>query len=84
MPFDSDPSIPCKRIKCPKCGKEPFALDEVWENHNIQFAYADGKRGREGWLGEGSPVAVVARCECGYAWRLRGITQITELDLKSE
>jgi hypothetical protein len=78
--WDTEPSIPCKRIKCPKCGGEPRILREIWEGHTIAFEYADGKRGREGMLGDGMPYEVRAECDCGHVWKLRGVLQITSID----
>lgn len=83
MDFDDTPSIPCRKIICPRCGKYATGLQEVWKDHVIDFNYKDGKRGRDGWLNGGDPYKVIASCDdCDYYWRVRGATQITDLDVK--
>lgn len=43
-------------------------------------ASADGTPDPEGILCEGEPTGVViAECACGHSWRLRGVSQITDL-----
>ena len=78
--MDTKPTVPCRRITCPKCGHEPAFLSEVWDGGTLDFDYANGMRGEEGIRGEGAPVKVIAHCDCGHGWTLRGVVQITELD----
>jgi hypothetical protein len=80
MDWDMEPTIPCRRITCPKCGKDATRLTELWEGHTIHFQYRDGMRGREGFMKEGNPYAVNALCGCGHVWTLRSTAQITALD----
>lgn len=78
----SDDTVPINRqIRCAACGKEPTRLSEQWSDHCIEFILADGKRSREGYLQDGHPTKVVAVCECGHYWTLRGVLQITSLDV---
>lgn len=67
--------------KCPKCGgKQPDYYVELWTDHAVYFyADASGRPEKEGSLTEGEPHYVDAVCKCGHRWRLRGISQITEL-----
>lgn len=69
-----------KPRRCPRCRNIPSVYVEMWSGHTIEF-YADayGCPEGEGYLREGEPSHVEARCRCGYRWRLRGVTQITEL-----
>lgn len=75
---DNDGTV--KPPRCPACGSFPNHYDEIWIGHSIQFA-ADlkGRPAKEGYMGEGSPFKVIATCRCGRSWKLRGVTQITEL-----
>lgn len=77
---ERDKIIPCKKIRCPKCGKAPRNLLEIWRYHCIQFGYVGNGRSAEGWMSEGNPYKVEAQCACGHAWNLRGVVQITDLD----
>lgn len=66
-------------MKCSKCRSKNLYFTELWKDHSIEFDIVDGKL--EGYSMEpGYPYKVEATCkECGHSWRLRGITQITEL-----
>lgn len=71
-----------KTPKCPKCGSKQLAVVEIWRNHTISFEQAEsGYIDRnEGVMGEGEAHKVEAECsQCGNAWVLRGVTQITDL-----
>jgi hypothetical protein len=66
--------------KCPKCGSTPTSYLEMWTAHGIQFDADDqGVPDAEGYMVDGNPDYVQANCDCGHSWRLRGISQITEL-----
>ena len=67
--------------RCPKCGGIPNEYREVWTDHGIAFDADDGGMpAAVGYTYDGVPRYVVASCrECGWAWRLRGIQQITEV-----
>ena len=73
--------IPIKKINCPKCGRIPYLLQELWTGHSIEFLIDSEGREEEGILCEGCPQSVVAWCNCGHKWTLRKITQIIDLDL---
>jgi hypothetical protein len=70
-------------IRCRKCKAEgeDIVLREHWTDHVIEFDQnADGTVEAEGILLEGSPNMVRAYCtKCQHRWKLRGITQITNL-----
>lgn len=66
--------------RCPRCRNLPSVYIEMWAGHTIEFdADENGRPEAEGYLREGEPHHVEARCRCGHMWRLRGVTQITEL-----
>lgn len=65
--------------KCPKCKSPPIFFTEVWKNSTIQFEVTDGKIEEVGYKEPGEPYCVEATCSCGHRWRLRGVTQITDL-----
>lgn len=66
--------------KC-RCGKRPISYNEVWLGASILFyaPNADGVPTQSEDGDRGDPHHVEARCSCGRTWRLRGVTQITEL-----
>lgn len=69
-----------RKVKCPKCrSTRPESYTEMWTDHGISFDAMDGVPSEEGWMQEGNPSYVVAHCGCGHIWRLKGISQITEL-----
>lgn len=71
-----------RKIRCPKCGEPPSCFDEMWVDHGIRFDVDGDMRCASGDMFEGSPVRVIAECSgCRNRWALRGVTQITELDL---
>ncbi len=74
--------IPCRDIQCPKCGNRPYLLIERWRGHTIEFDYNTGTRSKDGLLKDGEPYKVEARCDCGNWWTLRGVSQITNLDIQ--
>jgi len=45
----------------------------------IEFETINGIPKEDGYLSNGYPYKVIANCECGYKWTLRGIRQINEL-----
>ncbi len=74
--------MPKRRIpRCPKCGGLPGEYQEVWNGHGLSFdADAKGRPEQVGYTYEGSPDHVLACCaKCGHGWRLKGVTQITEV-----
>ena len=72
------------KIKCPKCKSAPAYLEEFWVDHSIQFDINDaGEISEVGILCPGVPSHVVAVCDsCEHTWRLRNVSQITELQEK--
>ena len=68
-----------KTIKCPKCRSIPESFMEFWKNHTISFGVTDGKVDEMGYLDVGEPDYVEANCTCGHYWKLKGISQITEV-----
>lgn len=81
--------IPIIAKRCPKCRGAPTAFIEMWSGFSMHF---DGRgtndfqmdyRSDKGILVEGAPSGVVfAICGRGHRWRLRGVHQITDLDVK--
>ena len=67
-------------VKCPKCKQSPLLFREIWTSFGIEFYVADdGTAELEGCKTDGVPDNVEAECNCGHCWRVRGVTQITEL-----
>lgn len=63
--------------KCPKCKSKKLRLVELWKNHAVVWDV--GCSYDEGILEQGDPYKVEAQCqECGHAWTLRGVTQVSE------
>jgi hypothetical protein len=75
-----------KMITCPKCKSngDKINLVEHWSDHVIEFEQnQDGTINPYGYLRDGSPYKVVAECfNCRHRWRLRGISQITNLNIQ--
>lgn len=70
---------------CPKCRKAPQHFREQWGGFagEIPFNLVDGVLIAEIHDGpDPRPIGVVAVCECGHEWTLRGITQIIELGVE--
>jgi hypothetical protein len=70
-------------IVCPKCKKSgsSITLSEVWNYGLLNFQqHDDGTIDEIGDRIEGSPVKVIAACDCGKNWTLRGITQIIDFE----
>ena len=68
-----------KQPRCPRCRKRPTTYTEIWDG-TIQFDVDEhGVPEEKGNLEWGKPCSVEAECKCGHAWKLRGVTQITEL-----
>jgi hypothetical protein len=68
------------KIKCPKCGAAPKMLTEEWTGSGIQREVINGMLDDVGEKFYGRPCGVNARCSnCDHGWRLRGVTQITEV-----
>jgi hypothetical protein len=65
-------------IKCPKCGNRPIRYVEFWKDHTISFE-TDGITLEDPNCDPGDPYKVHAHCLCGHEWRLKKITQITEI-----
>lgn len=74
--------IATRRIKCPKCRQPPA---EYIEHVHVSTTFDAGPEWRsdEGHHSMGGDAfAVDAVCSCGHRWRLRGIVQITNLDIE--
>ena len=67
--------------RCPKCRGLPNEYREMWADHSLSFdADEKGKPSDEGYTHEGSPKYVIASCgKCSWAWRVKGVIQITEI-----
>ncbi|MDR2782553.1 MAG: hypothetical protein LBB48_01690 [Treponema sp.] len=67
-----------KKIKCSKCGGAPSFYKEIWSGAVMMFdAETFESYGNEDY---GDPYCVQAICgKCGHIWRIRGITQITDI-----
>lgn len=79
---DSDLAL-IKKIRCPKCKSPVCLLVELWMNHAAYFDVINDRRFLVGGLSPGYPYCVEAHCgNCRHVWRLRGVTQITDLDLE--
>jgi hypothetical protein len=67
--------------KCPDCGNEPISYHEILDGFSTTFDVSprSGFLEVEGYHEMGFPVHVLAECDCGKTWRLRGVTQITEV-----
>jgi hypothetical protein len=65
-------------IKCPYCRGEPSYYIEHWEGLSIVFDA--GSFDSYGTLDPGNPYRVSAVCaDCGRVWRLRGVSQVTDI-----
>lgn len=71
-----------KKIRCPKCGKEPSFLQEILDGETLSFGLRDGVREKYGSYGKGGSTKVIAECDCGHHWTLRGVVQVTDLDIE--
>ena len=68
-----------RRCVCPKCKSSDLILTELWKNHSIQW-HLNGETLGKGNAEPGDPYRVEAFCnECNHEWRLRGVTQITDV-----
>jgi len=68
--------------KCPKCKRLPTYYTEFFKDHSIgYFTDIDGEVYGEQTVSmhPGDPYCVYAHCECGYKWKLKGISQITDV-----
>lgn len=77
-----DSFILMKTYKCSKCKSSPKAFVELWGAGNTIVFQCDenGEPQDEGDLCiDSAPYGVEERCICGHQWRLRGVSQITEL-----
>jgi hypothetical protein len=69
-----------RRCICPKCRKSNLTLTEVWRGHSTEFNYLNGKINNNRANEVGNPYKVMATCnECNYYWKLKGVTQVTDL-----
>jgi hypothetical protein len=66
--------------KCPKCRSVNLQLSEQW-TYSISWDQDQaGLMSKTGDAEPGDPYCVEAKCKnCGHGWRLRGISQITDL-----
>jgi len=74
-------SKPVSLPRCPKCKSNTLLILEEWTWGSIPWKQIDG-----GILvyqdhdhGGGDPQKVVAHCDCGHWWTLRGVRQIIDL-----
>ncbi len=68
-----------KKIRCPKCKRPPIYYEEHMHEVLTWDADMDGTPTRAGSNNPGEPMYVCAVCNCGYSWRVKGVTQIIEL-----
>ena len=69
-----------RKIRCPKCGSRPDHYREFYSKMGTEFdARSDGTPEPVGFHFEGLPRSVLAVCGQGHHWRLRGVSQITDL-----
>lgn len=75
-----------KKILCPKCRSQADYLTEIWAGHGIEFHFdKNGEIEEKGNIEPGQPDHVLAKCSCCcHEWKLRGVTQITELRESSQ
>lgn len=66
-------------LLCPKCGHHPTSYTEASEAFTTFQANDNGAPETEGNHHHGLITGVTANCACGNRWRLRGITQITDV-----
>lgn len=76
------------RIKlrnCPKCNKPVIRYIEIWIGHSVEFCLNESINGEfpHGNLEPGDPDHVEGHCDnCGHIWRLRGVSQISDLQVE--
>lgn len=77
-------TVAIRKLRCPKCRKPPVALIEVTEALT-SFTVRDGvRRDVEGYHLHGGSLRVHARCEDDHRWRVRGASQIWDIDTEPE
>lgn len=66
---------------CPKCGSTPKMYTEIWEGSCIEFPIKEGHIAEVGYLNvdSGQPYKVIAECQCGHIWTLRGVWTVSQL-----
>jgi hypothetical protein len=70
-----------RRLRCPKCRKAPRQIVEYIVGASVFDVLEDGAvRDGEGIHEPGGYFKVEAKCGCGHRWRLKGVTQVTDLD----
>jgi hypothetical protein len=74
-------TIAIRRLRCPKCKSPPRDLIEVTEAYQ-RFAVTDNRRDVEGWNTHGDAIRLIAECQQGHQWRVRGAVQVTCVDLR--
>ena len=69
------------KAACPQCGSGSLELTEHWHEAQIVFKQEAG-RIVDHWQNDNpDPYKVVARCGgCNHRWRLRGVTQIADVE----
>ncbi len=66
--------------RCPRCRKPPVRYVEWWDGFTMSFDTRAGVPESEGYKHDGYPSGkVVAECACGHEWRVRGVSQVTQL-----
>lgn len=77
--------LPIKRLRCGACGEPPERLVEVGSISMTFAVSADGRyRDAEGVQREGAVEQLYAVCAHGHRWRMRGVMQVTSVDVGSE
>lgn len=73
--------IKIKRIKCPSCKQQGVRLLREFGTVSQIFMVRDSWRDADGDIGEVSGGGgVQACCRCGHEWKLKGVSQIDDLD----
>lgn len=68
------------KARCPRCRGSTLRLREVSDAFQ-DFEQVDGRIDPEGWNTHGHIREVLATCApCGHTWKLRGVTQIWDLE----
>jgi hypothetical protein len=72
-----------RKLRCPRCGGEPFQVHEVWTGAGMVWDYEGDKLSTEGHMtDEGRAHKVRAECaasDCGHIWTVRGAISITDI-----
>ena len=74
---------PRKPPRCSDCRRFPIRYHEASEAFTTFEADAQGRPEQEGHHSHGDLLYVVAECACGNKWRVRGVTQIINIEMQA-